>query len=75
MRIITHEQLKSFRERFNAIDKSQEPIRTKRLVQLMNDLEQSYNIPTFYSAAFSSMNPEVMRLYKDVSNARQFERR
>ena len=49
-----------------------EPIRTNRLVNLMNDLEQSYNIPVFAMAVYEKKNPEVMALYREVSNARTF---
>lgn len=74
MRIITHEELETFRERLNEITSNSQSrlIRNTRLITLMEDLEQTYNIPVLYSAAFASRNPEVMRLYKDVSIARQF---
>lgn len=69
---MTHKGLQSYRERFNEIKKSDEPIRTKRLVSLMDDLEQSYNIPVFAMAVYEKNNPEVMALYREVSNARTF---
>lgn len=74
MRIITHKELESFRERLNEITSNHQSrlLRNTRLNTLMKDLKQTYNIPVLYSAAFASQNPEVMRLYKDVSMARQF---
>ena len=69
---MTHEELQSYRERFEEIKNNDEPIRTNRLVNLMNDLEQSYNIPVFAMAVYEKNNPEVMELYREVSNARTF---
>lgn len=63
--------LEAFRNRFNEIKEGKEPMRTNRLVNLMNDLEQAYQIPATYSTAFQFNNPEVMRLYRDVSYARE----
>lgn len=69
---MTHEELQSYRERLEEIKMNDEPIRTNRLVNLMNDLEQSYNIPVFAMAVYEKKNPEVMALYREVSNARKF---
>ncbi len=69
---MTHKELQSYRNRFKEIKNNDEPLRTKRLVSLMNDLEQSYNIPLFAMAVYEKNNPEVMELYREVSNARKF---
>ncbi|GGJ61764.1 hypothetical protein [Virgibacillus salexigens] len=70
---MTHEELEAFRNRFNEINESKEPVRTNRLSILMTDMEQTYNIPNFYSAAFNYHNPQVIKLYRQVSYARFFE--
>lgn len=69
---MTHEELQSYRDRFEEIKKNDEPIRTRRLASLMSDLELSYNIPAFVVAIYEKKNPEVMALYREVSNARTF---
>ncbi len=68
-----HEDLETLRKRFNAINESKEPVRTNRLSQIITDMEQTYNIPNFYSAAYSFNNPEVMSLYREIQNARFFK--
>ncbi|GGN66318.1 hypothetical protein [Oceanobacillus indicireducens] len=69
---MTHKELQSYRNRFEEIKKSDEPIRTRKLASLMSDLELSYNIPVFAMAVYEKNNPEVMALYREVSNARTF---
>ncbi|GGN59500.1 hypothetical protein [Oceanobacillus indicireducens] len=69
---MTHEELQSYQERFNEIDKCDEPIRTRRLGSLMNDLELTYNIPILYDREYNEKNEEVMNLYRAVSYARKF---
>ena len=69
---MTHEELQSYRERFEEIDKCDEPIRTRRLGSLMNDLELTYNIPILYDREYNEKNEEVMNLYRAVSYARKF---
>lgn len=69
---MTHKELQSYRNRFEEIKKNDEPIRTRRLASLMSDLELSYNIPVFTEAVYAKKNPEVMALYREVSNARTF---
>ncbi|WP_077705025.1 hypothetical protein [Virgibacillus dokdonensis] len=70
---MTQEELQSFRDRYNNIMQAPKRIRNKRLVTLMEDMERTYNIPLLYSVAFNSSNPEVMKLYRQVSYARDFE--
>ncbi|GIP61976.1 hypothetical protein J32TS6_05310 [Virgibacillus pantothenticus] len=67
------EKLQSFHERFDNIMQAPKRIRNKRLVTLMEDMERTYNIPLLYSAAYTFNNPEVMKLYRQVSYARDFE--
>ena len=64
--------LTEFKNRFEEIDKSKEPTRTKRLSTLMTDMEQVYRIPILKSGS-GTVNPQVMNLYKKVSKARSFE--
>lgn len=70
---MTQEELQSFHERFINIMQAPKRIRNKRLVTLMEDMERAYSIPLLYSVAFNSSNPEVMKLYRQVSYARDFE--
>lgn len=67
---MTHEELQNFRKRFEEIKKGKEPVRTKRLATLMTNMEECYNIPMRYSTAYAYHNPEVMKLYREVSYAR-----
>lgn len=65
-----HEELESYRERFKEIKKGKGPVRTTRLAVLMTDMELCYNIPMRYSTAYAYHNPEVMKLYREISYAR-----
>ncbi|MYL57398.1 hypothetical protein GLW20_07750 [Virgibacillus halodenitrificans] len=67
---MTAEELEAFEERFKKIKEGKEPVRTTRLAVLMTDMEQCYNIPKLYSAAYAYHNPEVMKLYREISYAR-----
>ena len=67
---MTHEELESFRDRFEEIKKGNDPLRTKRLATLMTNMEECYNIPMRYSTAYAYHNPEVMKLYREISYAR-----
>lgn len=68
---MTHEELQAFRDRFNEIKKGKEPTRSSRLVNLMHDLKESYNIPILNDESYNRNNPEVVALYREVSKARQ----
>ncbi|WP_337970309.1 hypothetical protein [Virgibacillus salexigens] len=70
---MTYEEIEYFCKRFDEINESKEPVRTNRLSFLMTDMEQAYNIPNFYTAAYSFNNPEVMKLYREVQHARFFK--
>ena len=65
--------IQEFEKRFDEIDKSKEPTRTKRLSNLMSDMEQVYRIPVQNDVEFNKNNIEVINLYKKVSMARSFE--
>lgn len=62
--------LQEFEARFQEIDKSKEPFRTKRLSVLLTDMEQVYGITVTNIKKFEKHNPNTMALYKKVSAAR-----
>ncbi len=43
------------------------------LARLMTEMEGTYHIPALNSHEFNEQNPEVMKLYLKISNARKFE--
>ena len=65
--------LERFHDRYAQILETKEPTRTMRLTNLMNDLEQVYQIPKQRNEAFEQLNVRVMHLYRAVSRARNFE--
>ena len=65
--------LERFHDRYTQILETKEPTRTMRLTNLMNDLEQVYQIPKQRNEAFEQLNVRVMHLYRAVSRARNFE--
>ena len=65
--------LERFHDRYTQILETKEPTRTTRLINLMHDLEQVYQIPTLYNLDFNSSNVRVMHLYRAVNRARDFE--
>ncbi|TFJ92172.1 hypothetical protein [Lentibacillus salicampi] len=65
--------LQQFQNRYFDILQSNEPMRTNRLVNLMTDMEQVYEIPILKRAEFERANPEVMHLYRLVSKSRNLE--
>jgi hypothetical protein len=68
---MTHEELQAYRERFHDImSGSSKPIRNTRLVRLMEDMQQCYNIPIQNDVEFNKQNKEVVKLYREVSAAR-----
>ncbi|GAB3797208.1 hypothetical protein [Virgibacillus kimchii] len=69
---MTNEELQAYRDRFAEILKCEEPIRTNRLTNLMNDLEWTYHIPTLGNPDYEKRHPEVMKLYRAVSVKRKF---
>lgn len=67
---MTHEELQAYRDRFDDIMRSSKRIRVTRLVTLMEDMQQCYNIPLRNNVEFNKQNPEVVKLYRAVSGAR-----
>jgi len=65
--------LERFHDRYTQILETKEPTRTMRLRNLMDDLEQVYQIPLFKNEAFEQLNVRVMHLYRAVSRARNLE--
>lgn len=63
----------AFKERFEEIRMTKEPIRTKRLANLMSDMEKTYSIPFLSGEKYNRLNPLVIQLYRDISFARNFE--
>lgn len=67
---MTNEELQAYQERFKNIMKTRKRIRNIRLVSLMEDMEQCYNIPLQNNVEFNKKNPEVVKLYRAASGAR-----
>lgn len=64
--------LSDLEKRFEEINKMKESVRTKRLANLMSDMEIMYGIPAFNYKSFEKNNPKIMALYRKVSAARKF---
>lgn len=64
--------LQRLKERFEEINKTDEPLRTRRLANLMSDLEKMYGIPALRNPEFELQNPKLMAFYRKVSAARKF---
>ena len=47
-------------------------IRNIQLAALMTGMEKQYNIPIMRDDEYNKANPNIMKLYKDISNARIF---
>ncbi len=65
--------LQRFEQQFVEIADGKEPIRSKRLANLMTNMEQAFEIPMRPSEYFEFKNASVMELYRKVSIARNFE--
>jgi len=65
--------LERFHDRYTQILETKEPTRTTRLTNLMDDLEQVYQIPMRKNEAFEQLNVRVMHLYRAVSRAKILE--
>lgn len=65
--------LERFHDRYTQILETKEPMRTNRLTNLMDDLEQVYFIPMQRNEAFEQLNVRVMHLYRAASRARDLE--
>lgn len=67
---MSHEELAGYRQRFEQIVECAEPGRTRQLAVLMSEMEKEYNIPMLKNDAFNAANPEVIKLYREISLAR-----
>ncbi|UOQ85663.1 hypothetical protein [Gracilibacillus salinarum] len=76
MAINSHKSLIGFQERFKEIQGIEDDnIKSIRLAALMTDMESAYEFPMvgpLRIAAFKQSFPGVMKLYKEVSQARCF---
>lgn len=65
--------LNYFKDQFEMVNECKDPeVKNFQLGILMNNLEQTYNIPAQNDENYNRANPNVMELYKSVSNARVF---
>lgn len=62
--------LENYRNWFHQMDKMEEPNRTKRLSDLMDNMMSFYQIPLFNYEVFKEQHPEVFKLYSQISQAR-----
>lgn len=62
--------LETYREWFRAIKESEEPMRTRRLSDLMDKLKVEYEIPLFNYENYAKAHPDVFSLYQEISLAR-----
>lgn len=62
--------LEKYKEWFRTIKESEEPLRTKRLSDLMDKLKAEYEIPLFNYDEYAKAHPEVFSLYREISSAR-----
>ena len=65
--------LEGLHNRYTKILETKEPTRTIRLRNLMDDMEQIYYIPALRNEAFEANNVRMMKLYRAVSQARNFD--
>jgi len=71
---MSKEYLQVFKSRLDEVEEGPVEIKNTRLVTLMEDMEQTYDIPVLYDETYVNDNPEIMKLYREVSYARDFER-
>lgn len=43
----------------------------RRYAELMTDLEHKFKIPMMHSEAFEKKNPDIMRIYRQISDSRE----
>ncbi|MDX1806556.1 MAG: hypothetical protein R3267_05995 [Paenisporosarcina sp.] len=67
-------EMLGFTNRYKEIIKSKLPEKNKtmRLSYLMSDLEEAYSIPMLKNEQFEKAHPQLMQLYRTVSDAREF---
>lgn len=57
-------------QEFESIIGLREPTRTARLSMLMSRMEREFNIPMINNEQFNRDNVEVIKLYREISAAR-----
>lgn len=63
--------LKYYQDQFDMVNECKDiKSRDNQLSMLMTNLEFKYDIPMVNNAEFNRANPNVMELYRKVSNAR-----
>lgn len=62
--------LDRFKRIYDNVSALKEPIRTKKLVQLMNAMESFYKIPMMNNEEYNKNNPHIIQLYREISAAR-----
>lgn len=69
---MTFGEMQAYTNRFKEIIGSKAPddIKDIRLANLMTDLERAYRIPFLRDEEFERENPQLMMLYRTVSEAR-----
>jgi hypothetical protein len=50
--------------------KSSDYRKDERLAELMTKMERQFRIPAFRNEAYEKANPDVMRVYRKISDAR-----
>ena len=64
------DKLKGFIDEYYKIFELKEAQRTLLLSNLLDDMQQEYNIPLINNKAFNNKNKAVIQLYKEVSSSR-----
>ncbi|SEQ22505.1 hypothetical protein SAMN05216232_1952 [Virgibacillus subterraneus] len=67
------EMLQRFEKQFVEVMEGREPVRSKRLTNLMARMEKALHIPMIRRDDYLQQNKEVMDLYVKVSLARNLE--
>lgn len=70
--MITAGEMLDYTKRFKEIVQSKacQELKNSRLAAMMSDLEIAYSIPVFQSGDYKNINPQLMQLYRTVSEAR-----
>lgn len=64
------EKLSEYERQYEAANMLAESLRSRKLAEIMTDMEFDFKIPVQRSEVFDRANPEVMALYRKVSYAR-----
>jgi hypothetical protein len=63
---------KDYRQKYSEIVKLSEPKRTQELAGLMTKMENQFSIPGLNDEKWNAENKEVIKIYREISNARNF---